>query len=81
MNPIVALIESDILASAGPALISFLTAFGAANGDGVKIGLAALKLQGDLAGALPTFEAALSQQLSTALIAKVNAAIAAHPAA
>jgi hypothetical protein len=70
-----AVIESDILTAAGSPLLAFLTEFGAAGGDPIKITLAWVKLQGGLIGGLPGVEVALAQQIATALQAKLVAAI------
>jgi aryl-alcohol dehydrogenase-like predicted oxidoreductase len=72
---ILAIIESDVLTAAGSPLLAFLTEFGAAGGDPVKIALAWVKLQGGLIGGLPGVEVALAQQIASALQAKLTAAI------
>ena len=72
-----ALIESDLLTSAATPLLTFLTAFGAAGGDPLKVGLAFVKLQGDLLGGLPGLESALAVQIAQALTAKIEAALTA----
>jgi len=73
---LLAILESDILTAAGAPLLQFLTAFGAAGGDQLKIAMAFVALQGELVGSLPSLESALSQQLAAALTAKLQAAIA-----
>lgn len=77
---ILAVLELDFLTAAGQPLITFLGAVGAAAGDPLKISAALVALQGSLIGQLPTFEASLSQQIATALQAKLAAAIAAAQA-
>jgi hypothetical protein len=72
-----AVIESDLLTTAGAPLLAFLTSFGAAGGDPAKIALAWVALQGALLGSLPTLEATLSQQIAAALTAKLESAITA----
>jgi hypothetical protein len=80
-NPVLAIIEADLLTAAGSPLLTFLTAFGAAAGDPVKIAAASVQLQGSLIGALPGLESTLAQQIAAALAAKLQAAItAASPA-
>jgi hypothetical protein len=71
-----ALIESDLLTAAGQPLLSFLTAFGAAGGDPIKVTLAWVKLQGDLLGGLPGLESQLAVQIAQALTTKIEAALA-----
>jgi hypothetical protein len=78
---ILAALTSDVLTSEGPPVLAFLTAFGAAAGDPLKITAAWAKLQGDVIGSLPTLEAAVSAQIATALTARITAAIAAAQAA
>jgi len=68
-------LETDLLTSFAQPLINFLTAFGAAGGDPVKVALAWVGLQGALVAALPNFEVAVSQQISNTLIAKLQAAL------
>lgn len=75
------LILSDLLSTGGQPLLTFLAAFGAAAGDPVKITAAWVAFQGAEIGQLPALEATLSNQLSTFLSSKVQAAITAHPAA
>jgi len=72
---ILTVIEGDLLAAEGGPLITFLTAFGAAAGDPVKIAAAWVGLQGSFVASLPQLEATLSQQIATALTAKLQAAI------
>lgn len=74
---LLAVLESDLLTTAGAPLLSFLTAFGAAAGDPTKIALAWVGLQGSLLGSLPALEATLSQQIAAALTAKLQSAISA----
>jgi len=78
---ILAVLESDALATEGPPLIKFLTAVGSAGGDPLKLGAAVVALQGDVIGTLPTLEATLSAQIASALTAKLTAAISAAQAA
>lgn len=73
---ILAVLLSDSLQAEGPAVIKFLTAFGAAQGDPLKVLAAYTALQGDFLGALPQLEATLSQQIGQALTAKLQAEIA-----
>lgn len=77
---ILAVLELDFLTAAGAPLLTFLSAAGAANGDPLKLSAALVALQGSLIGQLPSFEATLSQQIATALQAKLAAAIAAAQA-
>jgi hypothetical protein len=73
---ILAVIESDLLTAGGAPLINFVTAFGAAGGDPLKIAAAWVQLQGAVVGVLPSLEVTLSQQIAAALTAKLAAAIA-----
>lgn len=84
MNPVqqfLNLILSDVLTVGGSPLLTFLSAFGAAAGDPVKITAAWVAFTGAETGQLPALEATLSTQLSQFLIAKVQAAQAAAQAA
>lgn len=80
-SAILAVLTSDALTTEGPPLITFLTAFGAAAGDPLKIAAAWAKLQGDILGSLPSFEATLSAQIASVLTTKLQAQIAAAQAA
>ena len=77
---ILAILESDVLTTEGTPILTFLTAFGAAAGDPLKITAAWIQLQGALIGGLPGVETALAQQIAQALQAKLVAAIAAAQA-
>lgn len=72
-----ALLESDLLTTAAQPLLTFLTDFSAAAGDPLKLGLAWVKLQGNLLGGLPGLEAELSVQIAQSLTAKITAALTA----
>jgi hypothetical protein len=74
-------LASDALTAEGPPLIKFLTAFGAAAGDPLKISAAFVGLQGDVIASLPQLETTVIQQITTQLTAKLQAAIAAAQAA
>lgn len=80
-SAILGVVTSDILTAEGPVLIKFLTAFGAANGDPLKLTAAWIGLQGDVVASVPGLEATLSQQIAAALTAKLQATIAAAQAA
>jgi hypothetical protein len=67
------LLLSDLLGAGGTPILTFLAAFGAANGDPLKIEMAWIALQGGEIGQVPTFESMLSNQIATALAAKVQA--------
>lgn len=69
------LILSDLLSTGGTPLLTFLSAFGAAAGDPVKIGEAWLAFEGAEIGQLPVLETTLSTQLAAFLAAKVKAEI------
>lgn len=79
-SAILGVLESDTLAVEGPAIIAFLTDFGAAAGDPLKLSAAFVKLQGAFVGSLPQLEATISQQIAAALTAKLQALIAAAQA-
>lgn len=70
---------ADALSAGGSPLLNFLSAFGAAAGDPAKITAAFVAFEGAELGALPSFEAVLSQQIAAALTARVQAAIASPP--
>jgi len=74
------LLLSDLLGAGGTPILTFLAAFGAANGDPLKIEMAWIALQGGEVGQVPTFESLLSNQIATALAAKVQALMGAHAA-
>jgi len=78
---LLAVIETDLLTTLGQPLITFLSNVGAAGGDPLKLAAAWAGFQGALLGTLPSLEITLSQQISAALIAKVQAAIAKAEAA
>lgn len=80
-SAILAVLASDALTVEGPPLIKFLTAFGAASGDPLKIAAAFVGLQGDIVASLPSLEGALATQISAALTAKLQAAITAAQSA
>jgi hypothetical protein len=67
------LILSDLLSTGGQPLLAFLSAFGAAAGDPVKIAAAWVAFQGAEIGSLPALEASLSGQLASFLSAKIKA--------
>jgi hypothetical protein len=76
-SAILGVLASDTLLAEGPALIKFLTAFGAAAGDPLKLSAAFIALQGDVIGSLPGLETTLIQQITAVLTAKLQAAITA----
>jgi hypothetical protein len=80
-SAILAVLTSDALTAEGPPLIKFLTAFGAAAGDPLKISAALVGLQGDVIASLPSLETTLAQQITAALTAKLQGAITAAQAA
>jgi hypothetical protein len=77
---ILAVLESDLLTAEGTPILAFLTSFGQAAGDPLKIAAAWVALQGAFIGGMPGLESALSQQIAAALNAKLVAAIAAAQA-
>lgn len=70
------MILMDLLSTGGQPLLTFLSAFGAAAGDPIKIGEAWVAFQGAEIGQLPALEAMLSSQLAAFLSAKVKAEMA-----
>lgn len=79
-SAILAVLASDALTAEGPPLIKFLTAVGTAAGDPLKLSAAFIGLQGDVIASLPSLEVTLAQQITQALTAKLQAAIAAAQA-
>jgi len=72
----VSLLLKDIITTGGSPLLTFLSAFGAAAGDPIKIEAAFIALQGAEIGQLTPFESLLSGQIASALTAKIQAQIA-----
>jgi hypothetical protein len=72
---ILAVLELDLLTTAGSPVLTFLQAV-AKSPNTLGYAAALIQLQGNLIGALPTFEATLAQQISTSLTNKLQAAIA-----
>ena len=73
---ILAVLESDLLTSAGAPLLTFLTAV-KANPTPLAEAAAWVQLQGALVGALPGLESTLVSQIVSALQTKLQAAISA----
>jgi hypothetical protein len=80
-NAILALLQSDLLTAAGTPLLTFLTAMKTAGTNPLAIAAAWVQLQGELVGAAPGLESALSAQIFGALQTKLAATIAAAQAA
>lgn len=72
---IVDVIESDILVTDGPALVTFINASIAAKGDPFKEIAALSQLRGDVLGSAPNLEGTLITQLGTVILTKIQAAI------
>jgi len=70
------MLENDVLLSAGPALLTFLTNVQAAQGDVLKQAAAWVQLQGNLVQGAPTLVASIEGQLASTIAAKIQAAIA-----
>jgi hypothetical protein len=78
-NPVLAIIEGDLLNAAGSPLLTFLAQFAAAAGDPAKVTAAVVQLEGALVGALPGLEGTLAQQIAAALTAKLQQALSNVP--
>jgi len=68
-------IENDLLLSAGPPLLTFLTAVQAAAGDPIKIAAAWVALQGNLVGGAPAAVGGIETQLAAIIASKIQAAL------
>lgn len=77
---ILAVLESDLLTSAGEPLLAFLTSI-KTNPSPLNVAAQWIALQGALVGALPGLEQTLATQIIGALQAKLQAAITAAEAA
>lgn len=72
---ILAVLLSDALETEGPVVITAINQVGAARGDPFKLAAAWVQFQGAVVGALPSLEADVSEQIATALTAKIQDAI------
>ncbi len=77
---ILAVLESDLLTTAGEPLLAFLTSI-KTNPSPLNVAAQWIALQGALVGALPGLESTLASQIIGALQAKLQAAITAAQAA
>lgn len=77
---ILAVLESDLLTSAGEPLLAFLTST-KANPSPLNVAAQWIALQGALIGALPGLESTIATQIIAALQAKLQSAITAAEAA
>ena len=69
------MLENDVLLSAGPALLTFLTNVQAAQGDVLKQAAAWVQLQGNLIQAAPALVGSIEGQLASTIAAKIQAAV------
>lgn len=77
---ILALIESDVLQVAGPAILNYLTNVKSAGGDAVKQTAYWIQFQGEMIAALPQIESNLLGSIITSLQTKLTSVLAGPPA-